>query len=240
MQWQNYLSLSSGAVLLLSVSEVQATPTIVNLGTSDNSASWLVTGGGAVDAPSFPMINGYSIGITSEGGRSSTFATGGSDANFDRFWYADNDFYLPAGATDVSLIFSGLDADDRVVLELNGTILGDYFLNGSYSNPPLTGAGVMAFPPGLPDVSYVFTGTAAGTITSGFVYGGTNDLRLVVNNTDLASLTAPTVTFQNGTDGTDAGLTAELTYTAVPEPTPGCLLLITCAGLTLRRKHRSA
>ena len=98
--------------------------------------------------------------------------------NFDGFWYADEYFSLPSNASNVTFSFNSLWGNDRTVLELNGTILGD----GSYYGD--TGTGVMSFPPGPPNVAYTFTGTTSGTVTSGFVLGGVNDLRLVVNNTD--------------------------------------------------------
>ena len=48
------------------------------------------------------------------------------------------------------------------------------------------------FPPGPPDVSYTITGTTSGLISSGFIVGGSNTLRLIVNNTGQTSISAPT------------------------------------------------
>lgn len=189
---------------------------------TDNAANWSLTGGGASGATPWQLTN--NISITSNGLSTGTFVTGGSLAQFNGFWYADEAFTLPADATDISLTFNGLTGDDRVVLELNGTPIGDFFLGF-----PNGGSGVMSFPPGPPDYAYVFTGQTAGTITTGFVPGQVNLLRLVVNNTGHPVLTHPTATFGSSTDGTDAGFYGTLSY-AVPEPgvlalLPGVLLL---------------
>lgn len=186
---------------------------VLDLSTS-NISDWLITGGGAVDAPA----NLYSA-ATNPGdplpvdgisvyGSTGTFVKGGSDAQFNGFWFADARFQLPSNASSVSLVFSNLYGDDRVVLELNGKILGDFFLNGSEKNPPLTGTGVMSFSSAPHDVPFTFTGKNSGTVTSGFILGGENDLRLVVNNTGQAVLNAPTI---NG-GSTHAELTALVSY----------------------------
>ena len=101
-------------------------------------------------------------------------------ANFNGFWYADETFTLPSNASYIKLSFSGLYGDDRVVLELNGTMIGNYALNGTKG----AGKGVMSFPgpndmhlPNPPDVNYTFTDTVSGTATNGFVVDGVNDLR---------------------------------------------------------------
>jgi len=228
-------TLALAAFLSISTS-ARAGLTNVNLSTAGNASAWVVTGGGAVNAPAF-QPDSYDISLTSNAFRTGTFATGGSSASFNGFWYADSDFFIPAGATSISLLFSGLRADDRAVLQLNGTDLGDYFQNSGYSNPPLTGLGVMSFPPGPPDISFVFTGISSGIVTSGFNIGGMNDLRLVINNTSLGVLTQPTQTFATNTDGTAVGLTASLTYTTVPEP--ASLGLTTAIfPIMLRRQRR--
>ena len=74
-------------------------------------------------------------------------------ANFNGFWYADFTFALPADSFDIALSFSRLLADDRVVLQLNGTNIGDYLL----STGGIGGPGMMSFPAGPPDVPFTFT-----------------------------------------------------------------------------------
>jgi hypothetical protein len=158
-------------------------------------------------------------------------ASGGNLANFNGFWYADLTFPLPGDATDVSLSFSGLTGDDRAVLQLNGTNIGDYTNGG---NP---GTGVMSFPPGPPDVPFAFVEQASGTVTSGFLLGTNNILRLVVNNTYSTALSAHTRSFGFG-DGTAAYLVATVTY-SVPEPDPfGLIAFVVCVGLVRRRRGR--
>jgi hypothetical protein len=202
-----------------------------------NTANWKVTGAGAVDAPAWQW-NVTGVALTSNQTKSGTFATGGSLANFNGFWFANEKFTLPANAANVKLAFSTLLADDRVVLQLNGASIGDFFLNVSGSNPPSTGLGVMSLPPGPPDQPFTFTGQTTGTVTSGFVIGGENVLRLVMNNTHQPALNSPTVTYQDANDGSSATVTATLTYD-VPEPGSACLIAVGCiAGLFPRSKRQ--
>jgi hypothetical protein len=111
---------------------------------------------------------------------------------------------LPPNAEGSTLNFDSLYGNDRVVLQLNGTNIGNADHLGA------TGSGVMRFPGGLLDVAFTFTGTKSGTISSGFL-PGTNTLRLVVNNTGQAPISAPTAAFANGGDATDAFLNATVT-----------------------------
>jgi hypothetical protein len=196
-----------------------ADPIQLNLGTPGNAGNWNITGAGATGSPAFQVAaNGAGeISPTSNGFKDGTFVSGGSLAQFNGFWYADETFSLPSDASNVVLSFDSLYGNDRTVLELNGTIIGNVDHLGA------TGTGVMAFPPGPPDVSYTFTGTESGEVTSGFVLGGVNDLRLIVNNTGQVPITAPTATFQNSGDATDANVNATLSYT-VPEPSTLALL----------------
>ena len=217
------------------VPTLKAAATTVDLSTS-NASNWKVTGGGAVNAPAFAYAPLSGISMSSTAFANGTFATGGSAATLNGFWYADTHFTLPSNATGVSLIFSNFQADDRGVLELNGIILGDYFLNGSESNPPLTGIGKMSFLPGPPDVSYTFTGINSGTVTSGFILGGDNDLRMIINNTGIQSLSASTTNFSVA-DSTHADVTASVTF--VPEPASLAILSLGVAAMMTRRRARS-
>jgi hypothetical protein len=220
--------------LLLSATEqAMAGPTY--LGTAGNASNWKITGAGATGASAFQVdINDPGeIGITNNGHSNGSIVSGGSLSKFNGFWYADETFTLPSNAVNVTLSFSGLFGDDRVVLELNGVMIGNATLPGE------TGAGVMSFPgpgdtdlPSPPDVDYTFTGATSGTVTTGFVLGGLNDLRLIVNNTGHGGfLTDPTVTFQGSGDTTEASVDATLTYevNSVPEPS-SLVLCIVCAG----------
>ena len=139
-----------------------------DLGTA-NAANWLVTvGGGGSGTPySMDIVAGWptSICISSSGTRDGQWVPGASNATFNGFWAAKETFNIPAGATNVSLNFSNLGADDRCVLELNGIILGDYFMN---AHP---GPGVMSFTTAAVDVPYNFTFVTDGQVTSGFRSG---------------------------------------------------------------------
>jgi len=203
--------------------------TTVNLGTAGNAAQWLMTAAGASAAPAFQ--DGGSISITSNGLLSGTFVAGGSLASFNGFWLADNTFSIPAGATGVSLSFSGLNADDRAVLQLNGATVGNVGISGG-TGLPTPGPGLMRFTESGADSAFTFTSTQSGTLTFGFNIGGTNTLRLIVNNTG-AGLAASTHTFLTGTDNCNASVTATLTYTpgaaTVPAVSTGVLLAL--AGL---------
>jgi hypothetical protein len=154
---------------------------------TDNPANWTVTGGGAVNAPALghsdnwpaqsPPFSGNVISITSNGNSTGTFASGGSMANFDGFWTATYKFSLPADASNVSLTFSNLFADDRVVLELNGKPIA---ATGLY----VPGKGSMVLSAGASAVPYSFNSYPLyGTVTSGFNAGGQNTLTAIINNT---------------------------------------------------------
>lgn len=181
---------------------------VIDLGTAGNAPDWKITGAGAVSATSFQTnVNRTgAISLTSNAVRTGTIVPGGNLAAFNGFWYADRTFSLPQNASSISLSFLDLYGNDRAVLLLNGTIIGDVDHLGA------TGNGVMSFPPGPPDVPYTFTGKSSGTVTSGFK-PGINTLRLIVNNTGVVPITAPTATFASATgDGTTAFLRATLSY----------------------------
>lgn len=207
---------------------------LINFDTSLNSP-WTVTGAGSVNAPAFHLAL-PEVSITSNSLETGTFGPGGSLAQFQGAWYADFLFTLPADATNVSLSFTNLVGDDRVVLQLNGTNIGDWFLNGNIVNPPLSGPGVMRFSGQTSDTSYTFTGHTSGTVTSGFV-AGVNDLRLVVNNTGVANLNAATVTFQNSSDAANAGVLGNVVYSE-PTPEPAGFALIAFSSVVILRRRR--
>jgi hypothetical protein len=206
------------AALMLLVDGGFAGATII-VGTSNNASSWLITGGGATAVPAFQTSANHpgEISLTGNAFRSGSFASGGSLPAFDGFWFADLTFTLPTNAAGTTLNFDSLYGNDRVVLQLNGTIIG----NATYSGA--MGPGVMRFPGGFLDVAFTFTGTTSGTIRSGFL-PGINTLRLVVNNTGQESISAPTASFAGGADATDAFLNATVTYEIAELPVLRCVM----------------
>jgi hypothetical protein len=121
----------------------------------------------------------------------------------DGYWYAQTKFTIPANATKITLAISSLFADDRVVLELNGKVIGSTGIGAP-------GAGEMVLTDGGPNNAYTFTtanGAKIAHVTKGFVTGD-NYLKLIVNNTDsgISGNLDPN-------SGTEVGLTSRLIYT---------------------------
>jgi hypothetical protein len=203
----------------------------VSTGTSPN---WRVTAGGAVNALPYPF--GTEISVTSTGTGAGSFVSGGTFANFSGFWLGNYSFFLPADATAVSLTFSNLYADDRVVLTLNGNVLAStglpYSGNDSSGSMVLTDGGALQ--------PWSFTGSAgsvSGVVTNGFNVGGMNLLQGIVNNTD-AGVYGPDLPIYEGTsnDGTHFGLAGVISYSEVPEPPTLALLVTALSYLAYRRK----
>src|SRR5690348_6393208 len=119
----------------------------IDLGTA-TASHWVITGAGAVAAPALQVSDTQDIALTDNAKRDGNYVSGASNAKFTGLWYADNLFQVPANATAMSFSFSSLQGDDRVVLQLNGTVIGDYFLN-TQSADSRTGTGVMQIPPSM-------------------------------------------------------------------------------------------
>jgi hypothetical protein len=231
-------SLLRSAVLSLTVVIVAGTADAatftLNANTSGNASAWVITGAGAVNAPA--MQRSGEISITDTAHEDGNFISGGSLAQFDGAWYADFLFNLPADATNVSLVFSGLRGDDKTVLMLNGSIVGD---NGSNGLPARTGTGLFVYAPGGADVNYTFVGVTDATLTTGFILGGQNDLRLIVNNTNSSDLSTHAKTFQGTGDATDVSMAGTISFDSntVPEPAPLSMIAFGAAVLISKRRH---
>ncbi len=212
----------------------------VNLSTASGASRFLITGAGATAAPAFQVSTG--ISLTSTAILTGTFVTGGSLGSFTGLWYADEAFTIPADATNVSLVYSGLVGDDRTVMQLNGTTITSV---GGVSTGGLT---VFAFPPSGIDAPYTLTGVTSGTVTTGFNIGGSNTLWLIVNNTGGLGPLAPTATFSGVGDGSSVRVTATLYYDQPVTPLPagfwfalaGLLALIAGHALYRRPAWRKA
>jgi hypothetical protein len=176
------------------------------------ATNWTTSGGGAVDVT--PYQYGTDISVTSTAFSNGTFLLGGSLAQFDGFWTAKCAFFLPYGATKISLVYSNLTADDRAVLMLNGAAIG---ATGTQTTSGGT-QGYMVFTDGGPLESYYFSGpdaTVSGSATSGFIVGDANVLQAIVNNTrdGVAGTTLRTLTT---TDGTTFRVKGAVSYSLTP------------------------
>lgn len=226
--------LSSILLGLLCCQPSTADAQVIDLSTPGNASDWLVTGAGASDAPAFQTNFNRTgeINISTNGEPTGTFVTGASSAAFNGFWYAENSFFLPTNATNVSLDFDGLWGNDRVVLSLNGTNIG----NATFANA--MGNGLMRFTENGADDPFTFTNTDSGTVNSGFVVGGNNVLRITVNNTGTTYFAATTPSVSAG-DVTSAHLpVANVNFTAVPEPAAIAPLFAILALIAFRRRRK--
>ena len=176
-------------------------------------ANWLVSGAGASNA--VPLPTATHLSITSNENDTGVFIAGGSLASFDGFWEATDSFFLPLGATGISLSFAHLNADDRAVLELNGIVIGNTG-NGAPGN------GSFGFTDGGTLQAFDFTDQISGTITTGFLPGMQNSLVVIVNNTG-SGIQGAVRTFESSSDNTFFEVTGDIAYTTVPEPSAAIL-----------------
>jgi len=207
-----------------------ASATTINISTS--SGNWTVSGAGATDATPF-ILGGGGISLSNNGIRTGTFVTGASAANFDGFWTASMSFFLPLNATDVLGTLVSLNADDRVVLYLNGNLVADGGLG-----IPAGGsiAGKMEFTDGGGDQPFTFdSNDSSGSGSDGFILGGTNTLFAIINNTG-SGVTGTTKTYIGDGDGATFRLQGSVTY--APEPTGMSMLLGGCLIALVRFRHR--
>jgi hypothetical protein len=205
------------AVVVLVMAPAVSSAVTINIGSA--SGSWTVSGAGASNATPF-IFPGGGLSLTSNARRTGTFVDGAALANFNGFWSATLTFLLPANATNVSLTFSNLGADDRVVFGIltspdDGVIFGDGGLN-----VPATGSlnGLMKFEENGVDEPFTFNGAdSAGTVTGPFTLAGANTLIAIINNTASGAVGA-TKTFGGDGDGTVFRLQGAVTFSQVPEP----------------------
>jgi hypothetical protein len=220
---------------------ILCTPLIAaSIDLSTGPASWTVSIPVESVSNVTPFGNGGGDGtglcLSSSCSSSGTWVTGANPTNFDGFWTAQLTFNIPAGATGVSLTFSGMSTDDRAVVYLNGTSFESLGLGGP-------GTGSMTLTDGGANNSYLFLSGngASGTVASGFNIGGTNTLEAIINNT--GSGISGSDRNVSGGDGTSFGSTLTLTYTAgstTPEPGSMGLIAVGLAlvgGLAARRRE---
>ena len=192
---------------------------VTNCFSTADPSLWLVAGGGATNATPFEIGPYYGlsyISVTSTSNSNGTYVVGMTD--FTGFWTADYVFYLPHGATNISLTYSNFAADDRGMLLLNGKTIvatGIYY-NGSQENP----GDFVYTDGGSPQPYSSFAGTTlyglvpGGVVANGFIGGAFNTLRAIVNNT-YQGVVGPNLPLY-GPDGTGVAVSGAVSYKLTP------------------------
>jgi hypothetical protein len=206
---------------------------LTSFGTS-TSTGWSVATGNVQNA--VPYTVGWQgaslkdcLSITTTGDRTGSFLTGGNLGTFSGYWTATYSFFVPSDATAISLIYSNFKADDRAVLQLNGNVIcavGWPAPNGQTS-------GIMDFTDGGTSQSDSFTSNdspLSGTISRGFIDGGINTIKIIINNTG-SGVQAKTAGLVGVGDYTEFSLSGSVSYTSVPEPGKAILFLFGFAGV---------
>ena len=118
---------------------------------------------------------------------------------------------IPAGAGNIKLTITALDADDRVVLYLNDVPVPQAsFVFGNNSGPGILNTGM--FGQGN-NISINYPGLRLpSVVTTGFIKGGDNVIKAVINNTFSAEPSAPSRNLAAVGDGTAFRISAELSY----------------------------
>ncbi len=192
------------------------------------ASNWLATAGGATNVPAWQL--GTHISITSNAFSTGTFLPGGAIANFDGFWTATYSFSLPANATNVTLVYSNIVADDRAVLLLNGNAIGA----AGTKTVAGTNSGFMVLADGgalQPWTFYGSDGDLGGVVSTGFIPGATNTLQAIVNNTHNG-FAATSLTDLTATDGTTFRVQGFIDYVTNPPASNNASLNFTTASAT--------
>ena len=115
--------------------------------------------------------------LRSDGGTGTTMPTGGPGVWNSRFVVS-----IPAGATNIQFTLNSFFPDDKGVVQLNGTTIGDAVIFGS--NGAAAGPGTFDFGGG--NNPYVYAGFVPGSATS--LPNGTTTFTLVafINDTGVA------------------------------------------------------
>lgn len=228
----------------------------VDQGDVDPSFTWNYTG-----SASDPRYNAFTEDANPEGtwimqgGVTNQNNAYGSDVpdetpEFEGVAFLFSEFFLPAEATNIRFDVGLIAADDRVILSLNDRELGGFALPRAGESSVAPWAGVMTDGAGT-DVDRFFSPNSRDLSFADpdlFVKGGTNLIRLWVNNVGLNGLSesAIPVATQDSQDRASVYLQSFLHYDLpdsdptsdskeVPEPAM-LLSLMGLVALGLRRK----
>ena len=181
--------------------------------------------------------------LRSDGGTGTTMPTGGPGIWNARFVAA-----IPAGATNITFTLNTFFPDDKGVVQLNGTIIGDAVIFGA--NGAAAGPGTFDFGLGGGNQAYTYAGFTPGSAIG--LPNGTTTFTLIgfINDTGVASPSSPPLaqTFLSS-----FSLTGSLSYlpaqvqaaTPITVPTLSEWTLLLLIGLliaaaalqTYRRRH---
>lgn len=160
---------------------------------------------------------------------------GNEYAGFEFIYFT---FVLPAGATNVKLIFDDFDADDRAALSVNGTLIG-----GFSSKAAVGGTLVTTMKDGSGNHSVMFNKPLPPTQDApGLFHPGENFLAFWINNTNSNDVTVPAIAHVAAGDPSDIRLRGGILFdtAAVPAPASLALLAVGLAGFAIAHWRRRA
>jgi hypothetical protein len=150
----------------------------IDFSTNVDAAAWQVSSDGGLSYIPNTSVNSVSPGILGTPG----------------VWQGLFEFFLPADIASAEMSIFNLVVDDRIVMSLNGNIIpgADAVIFGN------GGVGIHDFGDGAGSVAYDFVGSPRWkqpdpyqvVVSSGFIFGGTNQLIAYVNNTGTGNPTA--------------------------------------------------
>jgi len=184
---------------------------------------WIMVGVGSAHA----VVTNVSVSSSdtaswsrSDGGTGTTGTAGVTPG----VWNSTFSYSIPAGSTAISFTLDTYSADDKGVLQLNGTTIGDAVV--FQPNGGAAGAGTFDFGQGGGSQAYTYVGFTPGVVIP--IANGTTTFTLVgyVNDTSSSNPSSTPLEFVfissfglSGTLSFDAPVTATPTVTATPSAT---------------------
>lgn len=133
------------------------------------------------------------------GGGTGTSVPNGGPA----IWNSQFSATIPAGATNIRFTLNSFTADDKGVIQLNGSAIADD--TTGVANGVAAGVGTFDFGLGGGNAAYTFVGFTPGA-SSSLPNGTTNfSLRVFINDTGVTNPSAPTLPVANISNFTLAG-----------------------------------